>query len=41
LNHGVDTNTSKYVAFWQPPHLAFPDHVQSLVALNRSPRSIE
>jgi transcriptional regulator with XRE-family HTH domain len=27
--------------FRQPPHLAFPDHVQNLVALNRPPGSIE
>jgi hypothetical protein len=31
----------KDIPFWQPPHLAFPDHVQCLVALNGPPRSIE
>ena len=36
-----ELNLSKYVPFRQPPHLAFPDHVQNLVALNCSPRSIE
>jgi hypothetical protein len=36
-----ELNLSKYIAFRQPPHLALPDHVQNLVALNRSPRSIE
>jgi hypothetical protein len=33
-------NLSKHIAFRQPPHLAFPDHVQNLIALNRPPRSI-
>jgi hypothetical protein len=32
---------SEYILFRQPPHVAFADHVQNLVALNRSPRSIE
>jgi hypothetical protein len=36
-----ELNLSKYIAFRQPPHFAFPDHVQNLVALNRSPGSIE
>ena len=36
-----ELNLSKDIPFRQPPHLAFPDHVQYLVALNRSPRSIE
>jgi tetratricopeptide (TPR) repeat protein len=36
-----ELNLPKYIPFRQPPHLAFPDHVQNLVALNRSPRSIE
>jgi hypothetical protein len=31
----------KDIPFRQPPHLAFPDHVQNLVALNRPPGSIE
>jgi len=34
-------NLSKHIAFRQPPHLAFPDHVQNLTALNRPPRSIK
>jgi hypothetical protein len=36
-----ELNLPKNVPFRQPPHLAFPDHVQNLVALNRPPRSIE
>ena len=36
-----ELNLPKYIPFRQPSHLAFPDHVQNLVALNRSPRSIE
>jgi hypothetical protein len=34
-------NLPNYIVFWQPPHLALPDHMQNLVALNRSPRAIE
>src|ERR1700730_10981881 len=36
-----ELNLSKHIAFRQPPHLAFPNHVQNLIALNRPPRSIE
>ena len=36
-----ELNLSKHIPFRQPPHLAFPDHVQNLIALNRPPRSIE
>jgi hypothetical protein len=36
-----ELNLPKDIPFGQPPHLAFPDHVQNLVALNRAPRSIE
>jgi hypothetical protein len=36
-----ELNLSKNIPFRQPPHLAFPDHVHHLVALNRPPRSIE
>src|SRR6266705_1589795 len=36
-----ELNLPKDVPFRQPPHLAFPDHVQNLVALNRPPGSIE
>jgi hypothetical protein len=36
-----ELNLAKNIPFRQPPHLAFPDHVQNLVALNRSPGSIE
>jgi hypothetical protein len=36
-----ETNLSKDIPFRQPPHLAFPDHVQHLVALKRPPGSIE
>jgi hypothetical protein len=36
-----ELNLPKDIPFGQPPHLAFPDHVQNLVALNRPPRSIE
>ena len=34
-------NLAKYIVFWQPPHLALPDHIQNLVRLNRSPCGIE
>src|SRR5437660_11009612 len=34
-------NLPKDIPFRQPPHLAFPDHVQNLIALNRPPASIE
>jgi hypothetical protein len=36
-----ELNLPKDVPFRQPPHLAFPDHMQNLVTLNRPPRSIE
>jgi hypothetical protein len=36
-----ELNLPNDITLRQPPHLAFPDHVQNLVALNRSPRSIE
>jgi hypothetical protein len=36
-----ELNLANDILFWQPSHLAFPDHVQNLVALNRAPRSIE
>jgi hypothetical protein len=36
-----ELNLSKHIPFRQPPDLAFPDHVQNLVALNRPPGSIE
>jgi hypothetical protein len=36
-----ELNLPKDIPFRQPPHLAFPDHVQNLVALNRPPGSIE
>ena len=36
-----ELNLANDILFWQPPHLAFPDHVQNLVPLNRAPRSIE
>jgi len=36
-----ELNLPKDISFRQPPHLAFPDHVQNLVALNRPPGSIE
>jgi hypothetical protein len=36
-----ELNLPKNVPFRQRPHLAFPDHVQNLIALNRSPRSVE
>src|SRR5436190_22174512 len=32
---------SKYVFPRQPPHLSFPDHLHGLVALQRSPSTIE
>jgi hypothetical protein len=35
-----ELNLPKDIPFRQPPHLAFPDHVQNLVALNRPPGSI-
>jgi hypothetical protein len=36
-----ELNLANAVPFRQPPHLAFADHVQNLIALNRPPRSIE
>jgi hypothetical protein len=36
-----ELNLCKDIPFRQPPHLAFPDHMQNLVALNRPPSSIE
>ena len=36
-----ELNLSKDIPFRQPPHLAFPDHVQNLVALNRPPGALE
>jgi hypothetical protein len=36
-----ELNLPKDIPFRQPPHLAFPGHVQNLVALNRPPSSIE
>jgi hypothetical protein len=36
-----ELNLPKDIAFRQPPHFAFPDHVQNLVALNRPPGPIE
>src|SRR5204863_1329250 len=36
-----ELNLPKDIPFRQPPHLAFPDHVQNLVALNRPSGSIE
>ena len=36
-----ELNLPKDIPFRQPPYLAFPDHVQRLVALNRPPSSIE
>ena len=36
-----ELNLAKNVPFRQPPHLAFADHVQNLIALNRPPRSIQ
>jgi hypothetical protein len=36
-----ELNLSKDVPFRQPPHLAFPDHVQNLVAVNRPPDAVE
>ena len=36
-----ELNLPKDIPFRQPPHLAFPDHVQNLVALNGPPSSIE
>src|SRR5258708_32629153 len=36
-----EPNLPKHIPFRQPPHLAFPDHMQNLVALNRPPGSIE
>jgi hypothetical protein len=35
-----ELNLPGHIPFRQPSHLAFPDHVQNLVALNRSPRPI-
>jgi hypothetical protein len=36
-----ELNLSKDISFRQPSHLAFPDHMQNLIALNRPPGSIE
>ena len=36
-----ELNLPNDIPFRQLPHLAFPDHVQNLVALNRPPGSIE
>jgi hypothetical protein len=36
-----ELNLPKDIPFRQPPHLAFSNHIQNLVALNRSPGSIE
>ena len=36
-----ELNLAKDIAFRQPPHLSFLDHMQNLVALNRPPCSIE
>jgi hypothetical protein len=36
-----ELNLPEDIPFRQPPHLAFPDHLQNLVALNRPPGSIE
>jgi hypothetical protein len=36
-----ELNLPKHIVFWQPPHLALPDHMQNLVSLNRSPGAIE
>jgi len=36
-----ELNLPKGIPFGNQPHLAFPDHVQNLVALNRPPSSIE
>jgi hypothetical protein len=36
-----ELNLPQDIPFRQPPHLAFPDHVQNFAALNRPPRSIE
>jgi len=36
-----ELNLPKNIPFRQPPHLAFPDHMQNLAALNRPPRSVE
>jgi hypothetical protein len=36
-----ELNLSYDIPFRQPPHLAFSDHVQNLVALNRPPCSIK
>jgi hypothetical protein len=36
-----ELNLPKDIPLRQPPHLAFSDHVQNLVTLNRSPGSIE
>jgi hypothetical protein len=36
-----ELNLPKHIPFRQPSHLAFPDHVQNLVALKRPPGSIE
>ena len=36
-----ELNLAKHIPFRQPPHLAFSDHMQNLVALSRPPGSIE
>jgi len=36
-----ELNLAKHIPFRQPPHLAFPDHMQNLAALNRPPGSVE
>jgi len=36
-----ELNLAKHIPFRQPPDLAFSDHMQNLVALNRPPGSIE
>ena len=35
-----ELNLPKYIVFWQPLHLALPNHIQNLVPLNRSPRRV-
>jgi len=40
-NFPDELNLPKDIPFRQPPYLAFPDHVQNLVALNRPPGPIE
>ena len=36
-----ELNLAKHIPFWQPPDLAFWDHMQNLIALNRPPSSIK